>query len=72
MVHVVWEDAATYSGWTEVEHRDFPTSVCHSVGYLLSRTDATVVLALTLSDGGGASEIIALPAANIREMRELA
>jgi len=71
MMRVEWEDAATYSGWTDLEHREFPTSECVSVGFLLSRSDRAIVMALTISDGGGASEIVAIPVANVREIREL-
>lgn len=48
IVHVAWRDAASLSGWAELQEWDSPP-VCYTVGYLM-RTDRHAIFVLSTHD----------------------
>lgn len=77
-VLVEWFDAKVHDGWHEIdEHTAEGPMLVSSVGYLLFRDKAKVVVALSVDDQNthgrktGAADSIAIPASCVKRVRTL-
>lgn len=74
-VFVEWRDAADVGdGWVCVDDfEDDDVAPCGvvSVGWLLSRTESAVLLALSIAENGDARQTFIVPASAIKTMRVL-
>lgn len=68
-VYVEWEDSCSDVGWRGPD-KDF-TSLIRSVGLLLERTEKTVTLSTSLSEGGRCLDQVCIPRSVIRKMRKV-
>lgn len=61
LVHVVWADAYSTDAWTRLTELGTDVSVCHSVGFLVSRSAKSIVVAGTVSEDGEACCVMHIP-----------
>lgn len=68
IVRVEWVDSAHTSGWMpakEVIADPQRTEDCVTVGFLLDKTDAEVVLVQSFSDGGSVDAVMGIPTSTV-------
>ena len=74
MVLVSWIDSQATRGWQHFEKADQRPSRCESVGYLLSKTKESVVLAQSRTldrDALPWGELLTIPRGAVRRIRRL-
>lgn len=70
VVGVEWEDARSWSSWTDVEEAaaDFKPVRCYSVGLLVRADRHVVILALTMNEDRSVGDTCAIPRSWVRRI----
>ena len=68
IVRVKWRDAHAYQGWTLPNRNDpYTVDICESAGWLISKNDNCLVMALDLDMNGNYGSVSVIPAEVITE-----
>ena len=69
-VQVEWLDSATFSRWHEVGEDDCPAAI-RTVGMKVKSDRKFIAIALSQDEWGKCSDVIAIPRASIKSIKEL-
>jgi len=71
MVYVEWLDPATHTGgWMSRDSVSYMTELhCESVGWLVSKHERFVRLALSMNENGELSEVLVIPRSCVKKIR---
>jgi len=70
MVQVEWIDSATFSRWHEIGGDDCPAAI-RTVGMKVKSDRKYIVVALSQDEWDKCSDVIAIPRASIKSIKEL-
>ena len=70
-VEVVWHDAYSTDDWTSIDELDEKPLVCSSIGWLVKKTKAAIVVAGTINATGGACCSINIPRGMVQKITYL-
>jgi len=70
IVRVDWIDTCSQDEWTCAHEIDILPITCHSVGYLIKRTNKAITLSATMGDHGANCQYITIPKGCISKVTE--